>query len=249
MGIPRHPLEALQQGPGPFGIRGARDVVGHGHPQRHRRKPEPLEALVEHAHDPGRALVAGAVQTPSLGHSRIGGGAGHQEGPGVGNVGYVGAHGHQRGRPGARGELDNDLRVGAPAQLRLRSHHQHQVALPVGRAQHVDVVGGPNDLTQITVLQPDSGPLLGEVEELLRVDVGHPDRVTALAQPLEGAGRRAAHIEPALECGHQHRRPQLRKGRLPHQVAHPPSMARIAPGSHPDRSPAGCGVGPRRRLG
>src|SRR4029077_19037119 len=83
-GDPGQALEAAQQGEGRFWVRDRGDVVRHRRPERGGVNAVAAAEVVDDADDPGRALVAGALQLHLLDQLFAGGEAGdwHRQGGG-----------------------------------------------------------------------------------------------------------------------------------------------------------------------
>jgi hypothetical protein len=90
----------------------------------------------------------------------------------VRDVGKQGSQRHNHLDVEAIGRLEYGLRERTPAQVRLDSADDQDVAFRVGRHRGEDVVRGPVDLAGQSLGHPNRGPGDLEVIEVLRVDLG-----------------------------------------------------------------------------
>ena len=88
-------------------------------------------------------------------------------------------------------DLQHRLRVGLPAQVGLDAFEDDEVALR--RLVVVKGVLRPVDAAHLALVA-DGGAKLGEIEELLGVDLGQADGAPALGEVLGGGGGGAAGV-------------------------------------------------------
>ena len=147
---------------------------------------------MDDADDPGRPLVAGALQVELFDQLLVGGEAGDRHRQGVGDLGDQRAEGDHHLDPERVGGGGDRLREGAPAQVRLGAVEQDQVALGAGHPDRDQVVLRPVDLARLALGEDDRRPRRLEVEEVLGVDPGDRLRVEARRRPRPSAVEAAA---------------------------------------------------------
>ena len=197
-----HVFDPAQQRYRRLRVRRLRHIVRHRRPERHRRDPGGHTGVLEHPGDPGRALVAGFLQSEAL---RGLGGVGrtrNRHRPGVRCVGQQGAEDHD----GVDIELVGDgHQLGAeraPAHIGLDPVHQHDVAVaarwPAVRNPH----RRPHQLPRHPIDLPDDRAIHLVVVVRLVIDlhdrIGFPDGLEVF-QRIAG---RVAGIVPSLERRH-----------------------------------------------
>jgi hypothetical protein len=106
-------------------------------------------------------------------------------------------------------QLDDQLREGAPAEVRLDAEQQHRVSREARRRGVVEGVLRPFDPTRQPLVERDvrSGRL--EVDEALRVDVPEPLGVPDAPEVAAGERRALTAVVPAAEGRHEHRTIEL----------------------------------------
>ena len=180
--------EVADQGGDGQRVLGVGEVVGHADAQRDRRHADALELGVEHADQPGDALVRRRRQGQAAGQLGVGGAADDERQPGV-------RHGVGRGADGDDGlapELRRRPRSGAVR--RTRGHDRcgstplsttRSWAPPVRTTRNAFV--GQRDLAGLAVDELDHRAFLGEVVERVGVDLadGH-------ARPRRGGRARSS---------------------------------------------------------
>ena len=175
--------------------------------------------VVQHADDPGGALVARRLELEAGDHLGLVGRADDRGGPGVRHLGQQRAEGEAEAGAVALGDLGELGAVGAPAQLRLGADDHEHVLVAAGDRAGVDLGGRPDDLAQTVVVESHLGSGGGEVVELLGVDVGHLVEVPAVDEVAGRGAGGVARVVPALEGGDDDGRLERGPGR-PTDVDH-----------------------------
>ena len=127
----------------------------------------------------------------------------HRCGSGVRHVGEHRADADHAGAAHGVGHLQDGLAVRPPAELGLGGAHQHDG----GRSGGAPPEAGarPAQRRHDAGLDHDPRAVHGEVDELLRLDLGQRLRPPRLEQVLDGTRRGVAGVVPPGEAGDHHR--------------------------------------------
>ena len=166
--------------------------------------------VVQHADDPGRALVAGRREAEALDELRVARAAADGARARVRHIREQRAEGDDEVDLELLHEVDDQARERAPAQVRLDAEEQDDVTVEAIRTAVVEDGRGPVDPPREARLERDVRPGRLEVEEGLRVDLREALRVPELGEVAGGERGALAAVVPAPERGDHERPLELR---------------------------------------
>ena len=187
----------------------------HVGPEAHRGQVPIAAERVQHAHDPGRALVARGAQAEPAGQLRIRGAADQPHGLRVRDLGEQGAQGHDERHVAHPRQLEHGVAVRPPPQVRLGSDAHDEIAREIGRLGDRELRDRPDHLPLRLGAGLEAHVRAGqpEVVELLRVDLREllpGERCGQVARRrrrrlrrVVPAGERQQHDGPAEGRGHR----------------------------------------------
>jgi len=175
---------------------------------------------VQDADNPGRPLVVGARQVKPLDQLLIGGDPGYRHRHRVGDLGDQRAERDDHLDAHPVGRAGDQVGEGAPAQVRLGAVEQDQIALGPRRTSGKQRVLGPLDVARLALGESDRWTVRLEVEELLRVDLGHHLRVERRGDRAERGRCGGRRIVPAAESADEDRRTKLGRVLVPLKRLH-----------------------------
>ena len=234
----QHVLHAAEQGQRGLRAGWLGHVVRHAGPQRDGRDARLGAGVLQHPHDPGRALVLDRLDMQVGGQLRVRRGRRHRHRAGMRRIGQQRAEQHHRLRAKIVKRLHQLGGEPPPAHVGLDTVHEHDVPAHVVRGGHGQPGGGPD--------QP-VGPALGhlhhrpghlEVVVVLRVDSPDLGGLPGHAQVIHHPAGRFPGIVPPLEGGNDRGRDEL-----PYTVKldHSPPPSQPPPTRVPDYVPRHVG--------
>jgi hypothetical protein len=170
-------------------------------PQARRRDARAATGVVEDAHDPGRAFVAGGGEAELADELRVARRPGHGRRARVRDVREESAERDDELDVDVVSELDDLIRERPPAEVRLDSEQENRVAVGTRDRGLVEDRLRPVDAAREALLERDVRPRRLEVEELLGIEVGEPARLPALREEAERERGALRTVVPAAERG------------------------------------------------
>src|SRR5665647_1310299 len=170
------------------------DVVRHSRPDRQAPHAAAGRLVLEHADDPGRALVRAGVQAESVLQVRVVRRGRHRDRPAVRDVGEQGAEGHDGGHAQALGGVQHLGAEPAPPHGRFDAMDERDDLTGAGAGRRGDRRARPRDNPTTVFADADGRTAHLEVVVLLRVQLGDlPGRPHLLEvdQRLGGAATQA----------------------------------------------------------
>ena len=201
--------------------------------------------VVQHADDPGRALVGRRREAEPLDQRVVGGEAGDATGRECGTSASSAPSVTTSCTPSASASSMTVLAERAPAVRRLGAREQDEVARGARHARLVDLERPASRSRACALGEPDRRARGLEVDELLGVDRPRSARASSAgADEGQRGGGGLAGVVPALEGAHERGRAQPVGAALPAQRLHPQlTVAGHSPASgppgrcHPTRMP------------
>src|SRR5439155_6596963 len=172
-----------------------------------RRRESPLAGdHVQHAGDPGGALVLGRPDAEPGGELRVGGAAGEADGARVRDFGEECTERQHHRRLAPARELEDGTAIGLPPEVRLGRDADDEVARELGPLGDGELGRGPDDLTFRLGprLEADVRPREAEMVELLGIDLGELLGVEGGGEVARGGRRGLGRVVPAAERHDEH---------------------------------------------
>jgi hypothetical protein len=123
----------------------------------------------------------------------------------VGHIGEQSAQGDHQGDVVPADDLEDRIGELLPAETRFDADQDDEVVGGAVTTVVEALVRRPGDLAQVALGDADRGTVVGEVVELLRVDLGEAVRLPGAGEKPGGGGGGLGSIGPTGEGGDQHR--------------------------------------------